>query len=36
MSAAARAKHRLKQSKTLFRLAQRLRGALQHATPQEE
>ena len=31
MSAKARAKHRIKQSRTLFRLAQRLRGALHQA-----
>jgi hypothetical protein len=36
MSAVARAKHRVKQSRTLFRLAQRLRGALHHDSPKEE
>jgi CelD/BcsL family acetyltransferase involved in cellulose biosynthesis len=36
MSAVARAKHRVKQNKTLFDLAQRLRGALHHGGPKEE
>jgi CelD/BcsL family acetyltransferase involved in cellulose biosynthesis len=36
MSAVARAKHRVKQSRTLFHLAQRLRGALHHGSPKEE
>jgi CelD/BcsL family acetyltransferase involved in cellulose biosynthesis len=36
MSAVARAKHRVKQNKTLFNLAQRLRGALHHGGPKEE
>ena len=36
MSAIARAKHRVKQNKTLFGLAQRLRGALHQAEAKEE
>jgi CelD/BcsL family acetyltransferase involved in cellulose biosynthesis len=36
MSAVARAKHRVKQSKTLFRLAQRLRGALHQGEAKEK
>jgi CelD/BcsL family acetyltransferase involved in cellulose biosynthesis len=36
LSAVARAKHRVKQSRTLFRLAQRLRGALHHGDAKEE
>jgi CelD/BcsL family acetyltransferase involved in cellulose biosynthesis len=36
MSALARAKHRVKQSKTLFSLAQRLRSALHQAEAKEE
>jgi CelD/BcsL family acetyltransferase involved in cellulose biosynthesis len=36
MSAVARAKHRVKQNKTLFNLAQRLRGALHRGGPKEE
>jgi CelD/BcsL family acetyltransferase involved in cellulose biosynthesis len=36
MSAVARAKHRVKQSRTLFSLAQRLRGALHQAEGKEE
>jgi CelD/BcsL family acetyltransferase involved in cellulose biosynthesis len=36
MSAVARAKHRVKQNKTLFNLAQRLRGALQRGGTKEE
>jgi CelD/BcsL family acetyltransferase involved in cellulose biosynthesis len=35
MSAVARAKHRVKRSRTLFRLAQRLRGALHHGDAKE-
>jgi CelD/BcsL family acetyltransferase involved in cellulose biosynthesis len=36
MAAMARAKHRVKRSKTLLRLAQRLRGALHHGSPAED